>query len=433
MRWKSTFDSMTLVMLVSSIGLLLAPGPLRPVESGASSIRPADKTTLTYLPFIVSPARPHAFIETFDGAPINPQPWQPANWDVTVHSRTWANLGSLTPMRADHGAQCEAPPATHPISTFAASVFICKGHMMTAINDGDYGVIYLTPDNLVDFSSGQAVIKFDVSTLRHSTRDWIDLWITPFADNLQLPLESWLPDLNGPPRRAIHIRMDSFFNQTSQVTPFKAEIYDNFNAQPVNGNTWTGYEQFLTPSATRRDTFELDLTPNHLKFGMPQYNFWWIDQDIPRLDWTQGVVQFGHHSYNPDKACHFDGTCGPNTWHWDNVSIVPAIPFTLDRATPRYVNAVTGPIATLAAPAAANAFLRFAGIGDSLEVSFNQGISWTPAQMQAQMKQVEEHFKSYWMPIPAGTLQVWFRGQPWWGGAGDWQVRDISVWSLQHN
>ena len=47
--------------------------------------------------------------------------------------------------------------------------------------------------------------------------------------------------------------------------------------------------------------------------------------------------------------------------------------------------------------------------------------------MQAQMKVVEEHFKSYWMPIPAGTTSVQIRGNDWWGGK--WLVRDVSVWA----
>ena len=93
----------------------------------------------------------------------------------------------------------------------------------------------------------------------------------------------------------------------------------------------------------QRDTFELDISKNHIRFGMPQYNFWWVDADIPTLDWSQGVVQLGHHSYNPEKDCNYDGTCGPNTWHWDNVSITPAVPFTILRADQRYLNGDTHP------------------------------------------------------------------------------------------
>jgi hypothetical protein len=53
------------------------------------------------------------------------------------------------------------------------------------------------------------VVRFDLSTLRTSSRDWVDLWLTPYDDHLQLPLEAWLPDLTGEPRRSVHLKMDT--------------------------------------------------------------------------------------------------------------------------------------------------------------------------------------------------------------------------------
>ena len=57
-------------------------------------------------------------------------------------------------------------------------------------------------------------------------RDWIDLWVTPFNENLQLPLEDWLPDLQGPPKDSVHIRMDTWArtptNRTSAVRSITA-------------------------------------------------------------------------------------------------------------------------------------------------------------------------------------------------------------------
>jgi hypothetical protein len=329
----------------------------------------------------------------------------------------------LSTMQADHGPQCEPPPATHTITTYEEAVYICANHVMTALNDPDYGVIYLTPNHLVDFSNGTATIRFDMSTLRRSGRDWVDLWITPFADHLQLPLDDWLPDLNGPPRRAVHLRMDFVRNNST----FLGEVINDFNATALTLREPKGYESVLSQSAMQRDTFELQISRNHIKFGLPAYDLWWIDQAVADLSWTQGVVQFGHHSYTPEKDCGYNGTCGPNTWHWDNVSITPARPFTMIAADRRYLNADTPSTVTLAAPTPANAYLRFAGIGASLEVSFNQGGSWTTATTQAQSMHIVDHFQSYWMPIPAGVTSVQFRGQSWWGGG--WHVRDISVWS----
>jgi hypothetical protein len=69
----------------------------------------------------------------------------------------------------------------------------------------------------------------------------------------------------------------------------------------------------------------------------------------------------------------------------------------------------------------------WAGQQSITSVSFDAGKTWQPAGLQAQSKTVEEHFKSYWMPIPAGTISVQIRGNDWWGGK--WLVRDISVWA----
>jgi len=263
-----------------------------------------------------------------------------------------------------------------------------------------------------------------MSTQRTSERDWIDVWVTPYEDNLQLTIENDFPDLNGPPKRAIHVRMDAF----NGGTMFKATIYDNH--QPVHEvarSFWGNYDDFLTPDPARRDTFELRVTPNHLRFGMPAYNKWWQDSPMPTLAWTAGVVQFGHHSYTPDKDCAATSPCKPNTWHWDNVSITPSIPFTIVRGDQRYAEKSTSTI-TLPSPAPANGHLRFAGIGDKLQVSFNGGSSWTNATRQAQLPNTQvELFKSFWMPIPAGTTKVQFRGSA--TVASDWMVRDVSVFA----
>jgi hypothetical protein len=40
--------------------------------------------------------------------------------------------------------------------------------MMTATNASGYGVTYVTPARVVDFSAGTAVVRFDVATLRET-------------------------------------------------------------------------------------------------------------------------------------------------------------------------------------------------------------------------------------------------------------------------
>lgn len=371
-------------------------------------------------------ASSQSFLEEFTGDPSAPLAWNSADWDVTVHSRDVDTWHTLEPMDAQHGTDCAPPPATHPINAYEETVYQCRNHLMTALTADGYGLIYLTPNQMVDFSDGEAIIRFEVSTARESSRDWIDVWITPYEDNLQLVLDNWLPDLTGEPRRSVHVVMD--FSDNSR---FRGEIFDEFIGSdiPITSDGWQGYEYFLEPSATRRDVFELRISETHIAFGMPDYNFWWLDTDIDALGWTTGVVQLGHHSYNPEKACNFDGTCGPNTWHWDNVSISHTSPLAFIKANRRYVDDDTTAVVNFDAPAPADAHLRFAGIGNDLEVSFDGGNGWISAELQAQRADLltDEHFKSYWMPIPEGIDSVHFRGQPFWGGG--WHVRDISIWS----
>lgn len=362
-----------------------------------------------------------SFLATFDGDPAQPTPWNPTNWDITVHSRDVDTWDAIETMQGAHGPNCEPPPAAHTVSAYEDTVFQCKNHMMTAINAGGYGLIYLTPNQMVDFADGEAVISFDVSTLRTSGRDWIDVWVTPFDDNLQLALQDYLPDLSGEPRNAIHIAMDF---SSSRFQGFLIRDF-SLSSIPGTGDSWQGYESFLTPDARRRDTFELRISRNHIKFGMPAYNFWWIDTSITPLNWSQGVVQLGHHSYNPTKACT---GCGPNTWHWDNVMIDPAVPFTMVRADRRVVSSATPAVVNFATAVPSGSYLRFTGIGTNLQVSFNNGVSWQAARVQpARNSPQEGTFKSYWMSAPAGTTSVRFKANDWWGGA--WQVRDISIWS----
>ena len=391
-----------------------APSPTAP----AASV-PAGASSAT----AVHAAPDQAFLESFTGQPSAPHPWKPSNWDVTVHSRDVGTWAELEPVAAMHGSDCSAPPSRHMLTSYDDAVFLCRDHLMTAIKAEGYGVIYLTPNQIIDFSHGDAILRFDLSTLRTSLRDWIDVWISPYPDQLQLPLEDWLPDLSGVPRNAVHVRMNTF----NCGTNFSVFVIKDFVATEVPAQNWVGYESLLTPDAKRRDTFELRISRSHIQFGMPRYRFSWVDADMPELAWDHGVVQFGHHSYNPGKSDGCGTVCEPNTWHWDNISISPARPFTILRADRRSTSPENASSVNFPAPAPPNAYLRFAGIGTTLEVSFDGGASWQAAQLQAQKGLNDDHFKSYWMAVPPETSSAQFRGANWWGGP--WQVRDISIWA----
>jgi hypothetical protein len=309
------------------------------------------------------------------------------------------------------------------VTRFEDAVYQCKDHVMTSLWAPGYGVIYLTPNHLADFSAGEAVVTLDVSTLRTSDRDWWDIWVTPYAEHLELPLDRDLPDLSGEPRNSVHVRMDNFGTGSG----FRALVSRNFAVEDLPlARPTDGYESFLTPSATIRTTFELRLTRTHIKFGIPSLNLWWIDTNMRDLGWTSGVVQIGHHSYNPDKN---GGTNKPDTWHWDNIGISPSIPFTIFESDRRMASAAA-PLLTFAGPAPANSNLRFDSRGSNIQVSFNAGVTWQPAQRAAVDKpDQEEVFKSYWTPVPSGALTAMFRGTNACCGIV-WQIRDASVFSL---
>jgi hypothetical protein len=397
-----------------------------------------------------SAAAATTFLETFDGFPAAPQQFTQigqSRWDVAIHSRDgyWASpntWNTLETMDAHHGADCSKPitdPApgnptlvTHRLTgTYEDYVFKCRDHVMTSMNASGYGLVALTPNNMIDFTNGEAVLKFDMSTLRSSGRDWVDVWITPYQENIQLPFDQsnlGSVDLQGSPRNAIHINLNLARNE------FEVNVVRNGNSQNVSsicqGCT---YDSWLTQDAARRDTFQLNISRSHLKFGMPTYNKYWTDANIADLGWTQGVVQFAHHSYTPTKDCGTanktgpDGTCKPNTWHWDNISIAPSQPFTMIKGDKRY--ALNGQTVTFQQPAPANSNLRFSGIGN-IQVSFNGGSMQQARKQPSTDPGTPEHFTSYWMPIPQGTQTVKFQiSSDSYVSSSELRAKDLAIWS----
>lgn len=428
-------DNLSLV-LVEAIDVRVTPEPTAtetPLPPSTATVTPAPQPTATRP---AAETRGDIFVETFDGDPGAPSVWTDPDWDLTIHQRDQDRLYEMLPMAADHGPGCEPPPATHQITAFEDNLYICKNHMMTAnygaSTNGGYGMIYFTPNRLLD-TTGDFAIEFDLSTYRvNPNRNWVDVWITPFEKNLQLALNDYLPDLEGPPVESVQI-------QLTQENMMIVRIHENGQEIKLNFDGYAGFEDVLALSQRVRTTFYIGVENGQFKVGLPEHNLWWYDQTVPaifrRPAWRETVVQFGHHSYTPDKMCE----AAPNpaecsrmkadTFHWDNVTLSPVKPFTLVQAAPRLITDSTDSnMAVLSGPAPANAFLRFGGIGLNLEVSFDGGQSWqTAVNQQRNRSGGEEHFGSFWMPIPQGTTEVQFRGRNWF--AGEWAVRDISVWS----
>jgi hypothetical protein len=403
------------------------------------------------LTVVVSPTAsagaPYSF--NWNGVPGSPQPWNNAtqgNFDLIVHTRAQNADDHISAVNAQHGPNCEPYTpgnVTHVAAIATDAVYICNNHMMTALNQGDYGVVYFTPPQQVDFSGG-ASVGINLSTNRTSDRDWVDMWITPFSENLTLPLNSVElanVDLNGTPRDAIHIHMDQY----NHGTIFRADLIQNFQTTSLGSDWWDTLEAVMashgqSPSANVRTPFTLDLTTGHLRFGMTLADgshFYWVDHAMSP-SFSNGIVQFGHHSYNPTKG---DGCgpppestvgCQPNTWHWSNLTISNAVPFTIDQGSPAFGgNAQT---VTLARPAPAGGFLRFAAqsASDAVNVSYDGG-PFQPATLanESQHRALGNNYgiwDSFWTPIPAGTQTVTFSAA---APCCSLQAafRDMTVWS----
>ncbi len=379
----------------------------------------------------VAVAQSGSFLEPFTGAPTAPLAYPTlapmSAWDVTVHSRDPGTFYTMPAMQADHGSDCSAPPAKHLFSgNYADAVFQCSNHIMTALNGPGYAVIYLTPPALLDWTNGPATLTFDMSTLRTSERDWVNIYLSPYDEHKQLPLDIANVDLNGPPKDAINFRMDN-----SGGTIFRTYLDTDYTDHELQSQWFAPYENLLTPSAATRTTFQAVISRTHIKFGMPAYNFWWTDIDVPDLGYTQAVVQFGHHSYSPDKDCAPTLACVPNTWHWDNVSINPSSPFTITRAQERYVDPMSANRGfTFPSPAPAGAMLQVAGLADpgSFQYSPDNGATWITAAMQLTKSPLDpSKFQSYWTPLAEGVASILVRANG--GNWGDWMLRDASVWS----
>lgn len=374
----------------------------------------------------------------FDGQPTSPQSFfghaEYGGYDVQVHSRDLSTFcdDCLESMRAQHGPDCAGNAVNsafpeHEIHEYRNTVFVCKDHLMTALKTAGYGVIYLTPDRLLDWTNGPAIVTWDMSTHETSQRDWVDLWLQPWENNTALPLEGWLPDLGNIPgdcgcvldgRQYLHLRGGpgkNWHEQRDQVSTLGPNLW------------WVNYQ---ADSKAVRDTFQLTIDRGTYSFckitgepgGAP---LCWADHAAHHLSMTQAVVSLGHHSYNPEKDCGTTGVdgCEPNTWHWDNITLAPNAPFTIIHANERALFGSGGNF-TFGAPAPAGSFIHFAAVGD---VFVNgQHVAATQNRIAA------ETARSFFVPIPTGARSVQIALRPsaeaaWYNGP--FIAQDASIWS----
>lgn len=380
-----------------------------------------------------------AFAFNWAGSPATPRAWVPGSmndWDMLQSSINPSDELKGGSFPASHGADCGPPPAVHTASTLADTAYICRDHMMTATNDTD---VFFTPNRLVDFSRGPSTVTWQVSTSRFSSRDWWEVWLMPFAENFLAPTDD-APAYNGNPPDSLHIVMAER-NGCSQGQPtwgtdantgshlgtfFEYVLYKGNQTAAKGGGGDCMEDAAGGVSSKIRSTFQLTVSQSHVNFMMHGVrDATWIDEGLS-LPFNQAVIVWAHRSYNPSKACGFDGSCGPSTFHWSNVSISPALPFTLLRPIGQAsVHDGTATTVSLPAPAPASSFLRFLAYGN-IRVSFDGG-AFVSAHMQDTADQPGAA-SNYFTPVPAGTTKITFQGSPR-GGNVPWWIEDVAVWA----
>lgn len=354
------------------------------------------------------------------GTPATPEPVSQnpayAHYDVQVHNRDRFAQWDAT-MAAQHGSSCEGPPATHAVLSLSDAVFICNDHVMTSGNAGGYGEIMITPSQIVNCSTG-CTVQWDQSTQRMSLRDWPDVWLTPWNDNLALPFDAGDVDLQGVPRQGIHVNAP--FSQNSWAVATIANYQETYLPFDQYTGMGSGIDAGVNQAAVRQ-TFRLTITPGHVKMerlpsATAPIGITWVDADCACLLAPDYVVQFGHHIYNPEK----DGAGIPATWHWSNFVLGNSAPFTLIHTTPALATA-NNTLVTFAAPAPANAFLRFSGVCRVL-------IDGNMAPRQTFVGH-PEHASSYFIPLAQGkqSVSVSFAPDDWYGGPCG--AQDFHVWA----
>lgn len=368
-------------------------------------------------------------VAQFDENPAAPLSHNQASslalFDVQIHSRDSATWGdnALEPMHNHHGPNCSGPPSTHPNNSYSGAVFVCNSHVMTAINASGYGMIALTPGQLLNCSQG-CTVQWEMSTERQSTRDWPDVWLTPWNDNIALPFsrEVGEVDLQGVPRQGL--RLSAFAGQNSWSVATINNYAENVVPNLQNAGMHAGVNQGVNQSATRQ-TFKLTITPGHVRFerlpSSTATGMVWVDANAPVLLASDYVVQFAHHSYNPTK----DGAGVPATWHWDEMKLSPSGQFGIIKTHTRAL--LQNGSVMFNAPAPANSWLRFSAVG-SVQYSLNGGTTYQGAQRQAFLGH-NEHASSYFIPIPSGTQTVQLKFSPDGWYQGPFVAQDFAIWT----
>ena len=420
----------------------------------------------------------------------------------------------------------------HHILRYEDMVYVCADHLMTAAYAEGAAKVSITPDHLLDLSSGTGVVEFSVSTYRTAGRDYWQIDLTPLSTHLQLPEGDVVADANGKAVNGFNINTElddglsgpvdllgginvfrtmmvkdgrflenglpiavddpaAVYTRAQIANPGNAERLQLYQQAPENKDwviTHTSYNEVMADYL--RSTGETDVTLHNVTDNRSRARFrltvlktpedaaWAANADlwdqvslcmpdygnrcvgeyiVPELE-DELLVQFTHYAYNTTKSCDnagqphgvtgaaFQSTCHPNTYHWDNFYISPARSFTVTRSNERTAKADSrnGEVIALEFDEAAppNSKLRFnaltGGVGNgrtTLEVSFDDGVTWSVPNRQFEPENSFEKFRSYYTGasgaeyIPVGVRRVLFRADNAAWRDAFW-IRDASFWSF---
>jgi hypothetical protein len=325
------------------------------------------------------------FNGTFDGTPTTPIPFNDASWDITYSAVGHGEIGSppdTAGKMVQHGADCGSPGTDGSVRHLAAKIqdeiFLCANHIMT-YPPGQTSAVRLVPNQVLDLSSGEGKVRFDVSTLSLSSRDWLSLFIQDWSTQEQKITDANIPSAQGNPRNAIHIEQGGVsFSSEPGTWAIKGFDADRNQTGPIFQNS---VDAVLTRSAVTRTTFEAIINRNgHVKFWLPTLNYVIAEGNVAPFSWDRGVVTFIHNSYSPEKGTN-PLTRNPvgeqNTWHWDTVSVTPSIPFEIVKTDHRGSKAAGIDTFTFSKPLPAGSVVRFEAFSDTganaVRIAFDGG------------------------------------------------------------
>jgi len=427
-----------------------------------------------------------------------------AGWDLLVHEMAgnqraggYGDTHGVPAFLGQHGTQCGVPTSGADLSGFHAisslygengdggMAFTCRDHLMLTnhCQPDCFGSTVLTLPMQLDWSQGPATFSFNMSTRHTADRDWMELFLTPFRDQLAYPSSlSSYEDNVGPPATGLGFSFGANLPPDAPCSPTTAQSQCGFDQWSSGLANWCGCDpnaggdvrnglhqtqladvdlnlgsvedalQGVGPTNNGRARFNLIVSKTHVTLGLaPQWQqpagvilnaayangLNWVDSDLSSnpLPYNRAVVQFVAQDY---AACLYQTTdpCnGTDTWHMSGFSMSSAVPLRIIRANQNWADdstsvSIGGKRATeltFPSPAVAGSYLRTCFYGDPAEAQFSvdKGVSWIHLHI---LQGMDGFYACSLTPVPAGTQAVYLTGaDKFWSLTNPWHFEGASI------